>query len=510
MLFPLIHLATAYNRSQPANPSAPSLYDPPSDLVADAVNTRTHVLHADGDVKISRELKWDNLDPENPQIVSNRLIVETGNDADHIHVRTWPGAELRIFINGKAYGFDADVEQGPQQTLWVHCNGGDDQVIVDDDVVIDVSVFAGDGDDSIRAGGGRSRLYGERGNDRLRLGSGLGYASGGDGDDDTHGGTGNAVMYGNRGNDRIQAGLGPATQQSYVDGGDGKDVLLAGNGHTVLHGGNDDDHLVARGRTTLYTGKGNDLIENNQRGDRIYAGPADRFDRTQGSAVTEVTPSDAGEQGFSVQGDEAFKQQVADDFEFLRSSPIGQQALAQMDELARANGGKVTLEPIGLGETSYVYGSAALDNLVTGTDPHIERSDLGEIVDGVAGSRADRATIYYDPASIVESADRTNTVVPVTGLFHEIAHAYNGATGTFLQGSSIEVLASGRWNVVKHEEQQVIGLPSRATPFDFDNDPSTPPSTINPKPFTENALNEEMDKPLRQTYALGTSDQGQG
>lgn len=99
---------------------------------------------------------------------------------------------------------------------------------------------------------------------------------------------------------------------------------------------------------------------------------------------------------------------------------------------------------------------------------------------------------------------------PVTGLFHEIAHAYNGATGTFLAGESIEQLESGAWNLVSNDELQAIGRRSRATPYDFDNDPSTPPDTINPKPFTENELNEEMGKPLRKSYNFDLSDQGNG
>jgi hypothetical protein len=38
----------------------------------------------------------------------------------------------------------------------------------------------------------------------------------------------------------------------------------------------------------------------------------------------------------------------------------------------------------------------------------------------------------------------------------------------------------------------------------------TPPTTINPLPFTENALNAEMGKPLRRAYTIETSEQGDG
>jgi hypothetical protein len=99
-------------------------------------------------------------------------------------------------------------------------------------------------------------------------------------------------------------------------------------------------------------------------------------------------------------------------------------------------------------------------------------------------------------------------MVPVTALFHEMAHAYNGATGTFLMDETRE--APGEDGLVSNVERQAVGLPSDAEPFDFDNAPSTPPSTINPKPFTENTLNEEMGKPMRQSYLWTPSDQGRG
>ncbi|WP_373460780.1 M91 family zinc metallopeptidase [Pseudomonas sp. W3I7] len=39
-------------------------------------------------------------------------------------------------------------------------------------------------------------------------------------------------------------------------------------------------------------------------------------------------------------------------------------------------------------------------------------------------------------------------------------------------------------------------------PFDFDNDPSTPPTTINPEHFTENGMHREMGRPLRKSYLV--------
>ncbi|MFT0474270.1 M91 family zinc metallopeptidase [Pseudomonas antarctica] len=514
MLLPLAYLAATYNLQTPAaapKKPEPSPYDPPSGLAPGVNAYASQTLVADADVKISRHTLWILSGAANkPKILRNLLLVETGDGADHVHVRNWPGGKVQILINGKSHIIDGK-EHGPKQNLWIETKGGNDTVIIDDDVTLHVDVEGGDGDDYIQAGGGRSRLHGGNGNDFMRLGSGLGYAAGNNGDDTIIGGAGNAVMYGNKGNDRLYGGFGSSTQQSYLDGGDGNDELHAGSGHSVLHGGNDDDHLVGYDRTTFYAGKGCDHIWNNQRNDLIYANATDRFDRTKGSSFTEVKPSNAGEQGYTVQdGEYEFKQQTLDDLELLRSSPIGQQALAKMDELAAVAGGKVTIAPTYHTSSAYWFGSTELENLSPHAKATVNTSKYGYINNGVPGSRADRATIYYNPFSITEVADRTNTLVPVSGLFHEMSHAYNGATGTFLEGTGVEYLKPGKPIAVTNKEFQAVGLPNEADPFDFDNDPSTRPTTVNPQPFTENALHKEMGKPLRPAYSLKLSSQGRG
>ncbi|RMP61338.1 hypothetical protein ALQ18_00740 [Pseudomonas marginalis pv. marginalis] len=95
-------------------------------------------------------------------------------------------------------------------------------------------------------------------------------------------------------------------------------------------------------------------------------------------------------------------------------------------------------------------------------------------------------------------------------MFHEMAHAYNGATGTFLAGETTESPEPGESRAVPNFERQAIRLASDAEPFDLDNNLSTLPSAINPYPFTENALNEEMGKPLRPNYLVKPSPQGSG
>lgn len=504
--------------SEPDKP-APSPYSPPSGLEPGVLSTRTHALSENNDVKFSREIVWDTTNPKKePTIKSNRLVVETFNKADTVHVRNWPGDKLQITVNGRSSLFDAKGQNNTQQGLLIKTNGGNDKVIVEDSVKNRLDIEGGDGDDYLQAGGGRSRVYGQGGNDFIQLGSGLGYAEGNDGDDTIKNGKGNAVIYGNNGNDRLYARPGAASKQTYMDGGNGNDVLFAGSGHTVLHGGNGDDQLVGADRTTFYTGKGNDRIWNNQPQDRIYAGANDHFQRNQGSTFTEVKPSAVGKEAYKVlfpaqstsQQDTDFDQRVNDDIEFLRSSPVGQQALREMDKLAALNNAPIHIRPAQSSGSSYEFGSRELNNMTDEEFANTKGSNFGEITQGVPGSRADLASIYYDKVSVLENAERTNTAVPVTALFHEMSHAYNGATGTFVAGRSTEYPKPGESHEIENQEYQAIGIPNGGQAFDFDNNPSTPPTNTNPKPFNENALSEEMGKPLRQLYKFSKSDQGDG
>ncbi|WP_235577344.1 M91 family zinc metallopeptidase [Pseudomonas libanensis] len=493
MLFPLAYLATTYTdarSSGPASHPAPSFYDPPPDLEPGVYNHRLLTLYSDGEVNISRLLVWD-PSSDVPTIKRNYLVIETGDGADRIHIRNWPGDRLQILINDKPYFFSIKPPQGPEQSLLIETKGGHDSVIIDDDVKLQATVEGGNDDDYLQAGGGRTSLYGGKGRDVMRLGSGLGYAEGNDDDDTLIGGSGNAAMYGNNGKDLLIGGFGPEGKQTYMDGGNDDDALLSGSGQTVAHGGNGNDVFAGAGRTTFYTGKGQDSIWNNRREDRIYGKTGDAFDRASGSTFIEVKPSDAGQHGFTLlesvesteQENEDFRQRVADDLEFLRSSPIGQQALTEMDAIAMVNHGKVSIAPISQDGSSYEFDSTELDNLTEQQAQNLDGAALGEMKDGVAGSRANRAVIYYDPAQIVENSQHTHLRPPIGVFFHELAHAYNGATGTLLPGETLEISRSGGTNPVNNFEHQAVGLTSD-----------------NPRHFTENGLYEEMGTPLRPNY----------
>lgn len=481
----------ANHQYAPAQRPRPSL-DPDHPIQA-----HQHRFWDDGHLKASGQSVWEH---DNPFSLADSLILETGDGADRIHISQPRPGQLNVHINDRLYVFASQDKDGDPLTFHFKTHGGDDRVVVDANVTQPLIIDAGAGNDRVQAGAGYTRLFGGDGDDVLCLGSGVGYAEGNEGDDVILGGRGDNVLYGNNGNDRLYAGAGAATKHSYLDGGNGDDRLYAGNGHTVLHGGAGDDQLVGHDRSTFYTGRGRDRVIGNGPGDLIYAKPGDVLDLQRGSRVTPVSPDTRPLRGFVIQGSPAFKQRVEDDLQLLRSSPQGQRMLGEMHAAAQRNGAPVTIveDEFDAG-SGYNYGSQALKARlgyarasVVGDDPN-----WGFMVNGVPGARADRAEITYNRSQLDLLAGRT--YAPLTVLYHEMAHAYNGANGTSLTGSTLED-QNGTPVDVHNSERQAVGLESSAAPFDFDNDPATPPTTTNPEPFTENALNQEMGEPLRQHY----------
>lgn len=435
------------------------------------------------------------------------LLLETGEGSDTIVVGPHANGHLNVIVNGIAYSFPATyTAQGKQQAIKLHIksNGGDDTISISPCVKLDTTVESGDGNDYVQAGGGYTRLFGGRGNDMLRLGSGTGYAEGNAGDDTMIGGTGNHAMYGNDGKDWMYAGTGKADKQSYMDGGADPDYMYAGNGHTVMNGGRGGDHMFGNDKSTFYTGEGNDHVRSRNASDLIYAKRSDKLHTVAGTKVTYVKPDHSGEQAFTFKGTPGFKQRVHDDLDLLRSSPSGQQLLARLD-IAAQNAAPISIRISETDENYYTFYSHELTNLhkQKKLPENDEDSVYGYIQQGVPGSHADKGKVYYNPSFVHDSP--AFVTPPVIQFYHELIHGKNGAEGTRLPGTTLEQLAGQPPKEVANDERQTVGLSTTAAPFDFDNDPSTPPTTTNPKPYTENTLTEEMGKPLRQAYTHSTA-----
>ena len=450
-------------------------------------------LHRDNDVEITRErtVRYSTNKALSPSLTNDALVIKTGDQADTVHIGKGKNGALTAKINEQTYSIQPSEELGSGQKLVIQTQGGNDTVTIDDEVESEVIVEGGDGDDVINAGGGRSRIFGGAGNDTIRLGRGTGYAEGNDGNDTIYGGRGKSVLYGNNGNDRLFGYTGPDANPTYIDGGAGNDLLVGGSAHSVMNGGLGNDTLLGKGRSTFYSGNGNDCVISNNKEDLIYAKPTDQIRKQNDTRFIPVTYENVGKTGITVEGSDAFKQRVEDDLEMLRSSPSGQQMLKEFDASTSRVGAPLKITEAQSEDNSFYMGrNSNFDQQVNdGKKPHsAEDPNLAVIKDGIRGNPLTHGELQYN-RSYVDNGTHKNH--PASYLYHEMSHAYNGRNGTVLPGKT-----QREANV----ERQAVGLPTNAAPFDFDNNPATPPTDTNPDPFNENALRKEMGEALRTRY----------
>ena len=169
-------------------------------------------------------------------IISGNTITVRGDDTSDlilIDVRSTNagGKELRVEINGDVQHRDlAGITR-----IAVEGRGGDDTIVVDDDVVRGIYINGGIGNDTITGGAGADTIKGGRGADAINAGRG---------NDLVEGNQGNDVLSGEDGNDRL-------------DGGDGRDSLFGGDGNDTLTGGKGTDQLFGeRGSDTFFARDG--------------------------------------------------------------------------------------------------------------------------------------------------------------------------------------------------------------------------------------------------------------
>ncbi len=457
------------------------------------VYTNTDILRHDQNVKIYQEITYASKDGNPVNAGGNELVIETGDSADKVLIKKGPDHSLIATINGKPYQLNLVPQyENEPLPLRIRTKGGDDHVLVAPDVKNNIRIELGDGNDLAQAGSGTSRLYGGKGNDLIKLGSGNGIAFGGDGDDTLIAGSGNGILKGGNGNDRLQAGAGLPGRRLFMDGGDGHDFMITTRNDskhpTIMHAGKGDNLVVAHGPATIYTGRDKNIVRSDSDETVIYAKPTDEIHRTSGSSLVHSIPDESGKSGYLVEGSPEFRQNVEEDMELLRMSAQGRGMLGAADTMARRNDSPVrVVESMADGATYAFSNTAVREHLAAGKSLHtLVPEARGSIAHNQRGAVATGAEITYNPSFAPEQA-----TTPVNILYHEMAHAYNGATGTELQG-----FTDGEPN----DERQAVGLPTNAQPFDFDDHRATPPTATNPKPFTENALREEMRIPLRTRY----------
>ena len=136
----------------------------------------------------------------------NNLPIDTGTDgADTLHISNaqMPNTLAGSFFDVELNGRHKIMSKAELEATTFDLRGGDDTLIVDPDVVANITARGGSGDDTMRGGAGNDRLDGGSGDDRLLGGSGNDRLTGGSGDD-------------------------------YVDGGAGKDIQIGGSGTNTV------------------------------------------------------------------------------------------------------------------------------------------------------------------------------------------------------------------------------------------------------------------------------------
>ena len=232
--------------------------------------------------------------PNNP--VARPVLAEKIGGILHLNIGTragdriddpdLPGAELFTTDRDEFFAIGAGVNDnevivsafGITQTfsdvtsIIANAGQGDDTIIISQDVVVDVTLNGGTGDDRLIAGGGRAILKGDDGNDYLQGGAANDSLEGGDGDDNLRGGDGSDTLDGNAGDDNLRGDDG----NDILSGNEGNDNLQGGRGNDTLFGDSGVDQLFGEsGDDTLHGGNDNDILSGGVGADMVFGDAGD-------------------------------------------------------------------------------------------------------------------------------------------------------------------------------------------------------------------------------------------
>ncbi|MEJ7846414.1 MAG: M91 family zinc metallopeptidase [Acidimicrobiales bacterium] len=358
----------------------------------------------------------------------------------------------------------------------------------------------------------------------MYAGAGDDYVDGQGGHDRVVGGDGDDIVYGGAGDDLIEGG----TDDDHLDGGAGGDEVRGDAGRDLLSGGRDDDVLDGgEGDDDLLGGRGADTAAGGGGTDRITheAGEAN----TSGELfVTIELTGDPGSYAINTDPDarpdwmtepewDAWVERLDADLELLRTTETGRESLLLLDEASRDSDDwvgydedtRITIIPY----QPYDGGVQSVS-----FDTYVEALLNGERLPGEdstrpvvsALTRSDRSyaigdTISYGQANTADFAFGP----PVLTLQHELSHSFDNLRGGTPDDEYVEVEYDQHGNEVNRSgpiseaELNAVGLD-----IDGDGDPDsvdTDDGQHHPPVFSENALRDELRRPTRDSYELGTS-----
>jgi Ca2+-binding RTX toxin-like protein len=385
------------------------------------------------------------------------VVVRGTPDADTIAIAQLPDGSLSVLVTDTRTGTSVrtDVPVADAGHLIVDAGAGADVIEADASVTQPLTVLAGAGDDHVVTGAGAD------------------YVDAGTGNDVVDAGAGNDVVYGGPGADQLIGGDG----LDYLDGGPGADTISGGAGDDILMGGKDGDALSGGdGADVMAGGAGADTYSGGAGVQRFFAQPGTDRILDGAGAVTRVPIGGTNAAGGPIGSSLALPKAAAmrlrceSDVQALLSLPYGRRLLLALD----AAGKHVSIVHSGTGNKTTFLDAAAAVLRASGRRGPGSASVIG-----------------YNQTTLVVSTGSANWMhrPPLVGLYHELIHALNAATG------SVQPPVTG-----KRLELQAIGLPFAGIAWDNDGDPSTPRKAGNVTAFTENGLRALLGLDTRTSY----------
>ncbi len=269
----------------------------------------------------------------------------------------------------------------------------------------------------------------------------------------------------------------------------GNDFIYGGDGINMLFGGLGDDTIIGfSGKNIICGGRGTDDIKIGKN-DKVYPEPGkDLKDNITGKgSEKEIQMSQSAGKSIIIEGDEDFCMRTGSDLEIMRSLPECRNMLGDID----ASGKKVTIR-------ESLYNNDSIMKLEEDDNHLLKKVALGQGVKNVGSD----SYINYSPSNLKWDPKYPWGESPsIIGLYHEMVHAYNYATGT-TQPGDIElekpVVLSNKKMVYRYPvlENQAVGIP-----FDgLKHDGGEGKSQNNPYGYTENYLREVLLQPRREKY----------
>ncbi|KAF1009900.1 MAG: Leukotoxin [Pseudomonas fluorescens] len=185
----------------------------------------------------------------------DQLCLSTFNTSDTVHMFAAPHIDsqltLTVQINQSRYEITLDWRA---QTLVLDTRSGNDRIHIEDNVIVPIFVYSGEGDDRVVSAARAASLYTGPGDDFIAVVNGACHVEAGEGNDEVHGFQDtHMTVYGGPGADEISGGSGSC----FIDGGQGDDHIVGGRGPNILSGGPGNDRITAGpARNVIYTGDG--------------------------------------------------------------------------------------------------------------------------------------------------------------------------------------------------------------------------------------------------------------